>query len=319
MISAVKTFIGSFLLAVCLSEAVSMTNSFRRGHSVKRSNHGLLATKRDNSSILVTKECPPVWANISSDLTTQFLGSDGLCTDDARAAIRAAFHDAGTYSLKLAAEGRVGGGADGSLILAKEYNRTESQGLVDISTKLHALALQYHVGVADTIQFAAAHAIVTCPGGPRVPTFVGRKDSSKPSPDGLLPGFDSPDELIALFKDKGFNEVDLAALVGVHTVSKQFFEEPSQAGASQDNSAGLWDVEFYAEQFVSAQGTYHLKSLQNLSVNPFMSQQFRTFIINPDQWNVQFTDAMTRLSVLGVPGGTTNLVDCTDTLPEAVF
>ncbi|MCJ1468654.1 hypothetical protein MMC07_007283 [Pseudocyphellaria aurata] len=194
MISTIKTFIGSFLLAVCLSEAIAIKNSFRHGHSsVKRRNNGLVASKRDQS---------------------------------------AAFHDAGTYSLKLAAEGRVGGGADGSLILAKEYNR---------------------------------------PGGPRVPTFVGRKDSSKPSPDGLLPGLDSPDILVVLFKDKGFNETDLAALVGALTVSKQFYEDPSQTGASQDNSAGLGDVEFYAEQFVSTPGTYRLKSLQNLSVFPSVS------------------------------------------------
>jgi len=39
--------------------------------------------------------CPAIWNTISSDLTTSFLGSDGQCTDLARAAIRFAFHDAG--------------------------------------------------------------------------------------------------------------------------------------------------------------------------------------------------------------------------------
>lgn len=257
-----------------------------------------------------------MWHNISSDLTNQFLGSDGYCNDDARAAIRAAFHDAGTYSLKLAAAGRVGGGADGSLILAKEYNRTENRGLADISTKLHTLALHYNVGVADTIQFAAAHAIATCPQGPRVQTFVGRKDSCEPSPYGLVPSHDTPDKLIALFKDKGFNEVDLAALVGAHTVSKQFFEDPSKAGAPQDDSAGIWDLDFYVEQFNPTTGTFRLKSMLDLSVDPVVGPQFRLFIINPAQWNTQFTDAMTRLSVLGVPGGKTNLTDCTDALPR---
>lgn len=305
----IRTFIVSVLLAVCLSEAISITNSSRHGHHF---------VKRNDSNTSITKKCPPVWHNISSDLTKQFLGSDGYCNDDARAAIRAAFHDAGTYSLKLAADGRVGGGADGSLILAKEYNRTENQGLADISTKLHALALQYQVGVADTIQFAAAHAVVTCPRGPRVQTFVGRNDSSEPSPYGLLPGLDKADKLIALFKDKGFNEVDLAALAGVHTVSKQFFEDPSQAGAPQDDSSGLWDVGFYVEQFSPTTSTYRLKSMIDLSVDPVVGPQFRVFIINPRLWNTQFTDAMTRLSVLGVPGGTKGLTDCTDALPEEV-
>jgi hypothetical protein len=39
--------------------------------------------------------CPAIWTTISSDLTSSFLGSDGQCTDLARAAIRFAFHDAG--------------------------------------------------------------------------------------------------------------------------------------------------------------------------------------------------------------------------------
>lgn len=39
--------------------------------------------------------CPAIWTTISSDLTASFLGSDGQCTDLARAAVRFAFHDAG--------------------------------------------------------------------------------------------------------------------------------------------------------------------------------------------------------------------------------
>ena len=37
-------------------------------------------------------ECPAVWSEISTTLTAQFL-ANGECTDAARAAIRAAFHD----------------------------------------------------------------------------------------------------------------------------------------------------------------------------------------------------------------------------------
>lgn len=45
--------------------------------------------------------CPAIWTNISADLTTSFLGSDGQCTDMARAAIRFAFHDAGSNILPI--------------------------------------------------------------------------------------------------------------------------------------------------------------------------------------------------------------------------
>jgi hypothetical protein len=36
-------------------------------------------------------QCPPVWSQISKDLTAMFV-SGGQCNDDARAAIRAVFH-----------------------------------------------------------------------------------------------------------------------------------------------------------------------------------------------------------------------------------
>lgn len=39
-------------------------------------------------------KCPAVWAQISRDLTAKFL-SGGQCNPDARAAIRAVFHDCG--------------------------------------------------------------------------------------------------------------------------------------------------------------------------------------------------------------------------------
>lgn len=296
-----------FLMTLCLVEAISFSRN-PRGHSLVP----------NESTPLTIPTCPSVWYNVSSDLTKRFLDSDGDCNDDARAAIRAAFHDAGTYSLKLAAAGRKGG-ADGSLILAKEYNRTENLGLFDISTKLLAIARQFNVGVADIIQFAAAHAIATCPGGPLVQTFVGRNDSSQPAPVGLLPlSDDKPDKLVALFKDKGFNEVDLAALIGAHTVSKQFYVDPSKAGAPQDNSPGEWDVEFYAEQITPSPGTFRFQSMIDLNLDPVVGPNFQIFVVHPELWNTEFTDAMTRLSVLGVPGGVKKLIDCTEALPPGV-
>jgi len=96
--------------------------------------------------------CPAVWNDISNDLTKLFL-SNGQCNDDARAAIRAAFHDCGTWNK---AQGNTGG-CDGSLILAPETGRPENNGLQDISAKLYARALSFNVRVADIIQFAGGN------------------------------------------------------------------------------------------------------------------------------------------------------------------
>jgi hypothetical protein len=83
-----------------------------------------------------------VWRNISTTLTAQFL-ADGECTDAARAAIRAAFHDC------------FNGACDGSLILANECSNSENIGLSRLCGNLANVATQANVGVADLIQFAA--------------------------------------------------------------------------------------------------------------------------------------------------------------------
>lgn len=90
--------------------------------------------------------CPAVWTEISSTLTQQFL-ANGECTDAARAAIRAGFHDC------------FNGVCDGSLILADECSRPENAGLERVCGNLGNLAEQKQVGVADLIQFAAGKSI----------------------------------------------------------------------------------------------------------------------------------------------------------------
>ena len=94
-------------------------------------------------------ECPAVWGEISAILTQQFL-ADGQCTDAARAAIRAAFHDC------------FNGACDGSLILADECSRNENRGLPRVCGNLGNLAQQKDVGVADLIQFAAGTLCSSC-------------------------------------------------------------------------------------------------------------------------------------------------------------
>ena len=72
--------------------------------------------------------------------------------------------------------------------------------------------------MADLIQMGATVATVTCPLGPRIRSFVGRKDNPIPSMDGLLPDVTaSADSLIQLFEDKTIKPHGLAALVGAHT------------------------------------------------------------------------------------------------------
>lgn len=134
-----------------------------------------------------SEECPAVWSQISTQLTAQFL-ADGQCTDAARAAIRSSFHDC------------FNGACDGSLILADECSNRENRGLERLCGNLKTVQANTGVGMADLIQFAAAHGVKTCPGGPTIPVKVGRKDSSTANAMGVLPsGFANGGDLIQLF------------------------------------------------------------------------------------------------------------------------
>jgi hypothetical protein len=77
-----------------------------------------------------------------------FLGTN--CTNNALAAIRAAFHDCFSED----------GGCDGSLVLAQEYKRTENDGLADISVKLGNLTTRYCVGTANMIRCAGGKVVL---------------------------------------------------------------------------------------------------------------------------------------------------------------
>ena len=186
--------------------------------------------------------CPEIWSTISATLVGDFVDSStGQCTNLARGSIRAAFHDCGTWDTTQGATG----GCDGSLLLSGEASRTENNGLAATITYLQNLHDNTYssVGVADFIQFAGAVGVVACPGGPQITTLIGRTDSSTQPPAGLLPiatgeGSDAT-TLLTLFQNKGFDAIELAALVGAHSCSKQQFEDPSEAGLPQDTTPGV--------------------------------------------------------------------------------
>ncbi|KAF2796612.1 class II peroxidase [Melanomma pulvis-pyrius CBS 109.77] len=245
--------------------------------------------------------CPSVWSDISTTLTAQFL-ADGQCTDAARAAIRGAFHDC------------FNGACDGSLILANECSNSENKGLERLCGNLGTLATDNGVGVADLIQFAAAHAIKTCPGGPTVPVKVGRKDSTTANALGVLPSANQAGgDLVKLFASKGFSAIDLAALIGAHTAAKQRVTDPSKAGASLDSTPGVWDNKFYSET-ISNTAPFTLQADKNIQTNLLTAAPFASFAASQSLWSAAFVPAMTKMSMMGVSG--VSLVDCTSALPD---
>ena len=261
-----------------------------------------------------------VWKWISYEMTAKFNGTSGRCTKLARQAVRLGFHDAGAWSNTSAY-----GGADGSILLTDEISRADNNGLSAIADQTKAWYTKYAphgASMADLIQMGATVATVVCPLGPRIRSFVGRRDNARAAPTGLLPGHtDSADALLKLFAAKTIDAHDLVALVGAHTTSQQHFVDPARAGDPQDSSPGVWDVKFYPETTASSNSiaprVLKFQSDVNLSKDPRSAGEWREFSSPADgqeHWNEDYAKAYTRLSLLGV-GNINELGECTRVLP----
>ncbi|KAJ4341021.1 hypothetical protein N0V87_002060 [Didymella glomerata] len=257
------------------------------------------------------------WYDVSAELTKLFVQADGQCNDNARAAVRFGFHDAGSWDKSSAY-----GGADGSLLMDfGEETRGENNGLQGIRQVLKGVQSKYKVGYADLVQYAHNHATISCPKGPRIRTFVGRKDATQAAPTGLLPDVhDSADNLIALFQAKGFSAHDLAALVGAHATAKQRFVDTKQVEKPLDTTPGVWDVEFYNDTLNQAatpnDKIFVLPSDKVLSVHPKVNDEWKSFVGDQQHWNEDYAKAYIRMSLTGVTNFK-DLRDCTRTLPAS--
>jgi len=247
---------------------------------------------------------------------------EGRCTDLARASIRLAFHDAGTFSLALQAAGLPNGGADGSILVdPNEVLRAENNGLQNITAALVPLVSKFNVAPGDIVHLAGVLGVLACPGGPKIPVLVGREPPFNIAPDGLLPNPESPvATLLARFADMGFNAKELMALIGAHTTGKQRFVDVAESGDSFDSTVTIWDTRFYTETSTNASvpGVYRLDSDVNFALDPTTSADFTRFI-GPQgaaMWLTDYAAAHLKMSQLGI--NTAVLTDCTEILPLAI-
>ncbi|KAF2877299.1 heme peroxidase [Massariosphaeria phaeospora] len=258
-----------------------------------------------------------VWKWISYEMTAKFNGTSGRCTKFARGAVRLGFHDAGVWTNTSTT-----GGADGSILLTNEIDRAENDGLEAIGAQMktwYNKFNKYGVSMADLIQFGANVATVVCPLGPRIRTFVGRKDNAKAGGDGLLPGVnDSADKLIKLFQAKTIDPHDLVALVGAHTTSQQHFVDTARDGDPQDSTPGIWDMAFYPQ--TTGNPPVRVQKFASdiaLSKDPRTKDEWTSFsdrATAQGHWNEDYARAYTRLSLLGV-NNINDLKECTKVLP----
>jgi L-ascorbate peroxidase len=128
-----------------------------------------------------------------------------------------------------------------------------------------------------------------------------------------------PDFLLELFQNKSMNARELAALVGAHATSRSFHQTPpgrGDIGLPQDSTPGVWDVNFYAETTNPPEGVFVFDSDLALSQHAVVGPEFNAFVGRQGRWNAAFVRAMTKMSLFGVPGGSANLTDCTEFIPQ---
>ncbi|KAL2760194.1 hypothetical protein ACRALDRAFT_2095732 [Sodiomyces alcalophilus JCM 7366] len=259
-----------------------------------------------------------VWKHIADEMAPALTGSAGRCNDLARALIRLGFHDAGTWDIHSE-----GTGADGSIALTDECNRTpENNGLgtaCDQVRAWHAKYASHGVSMADVIQFAAQVATVVCPLGPRIRFFAGRKDVAVEGPRGLLPGpFDDADRIIEMFANKTISTGGIVALLGAHSASQQHTVDVDRAGDPQDSTPGVWDTDYFSETLDTdaPSRVFKFQSDINIANDPRTHATWRSYADPSAQssWNEAYAAEYIRVSLLGVPKLNT-MTECSRALP----
>lgn len=145
--------------------------------------------------------------------------------------VRLAWHDSGTYA-KSAGGFPVCGGANGSIRFPKELGHGANAGLSKAVNYLRAIKNDFpKISWADIIQMASACAIEHA-GGPVIKMKYGRVDTEVPEQcpqEGNLPdanGFGGSEgaaqHLRNVFHRMGFNDQEIVALSGAHTLGRAF-------------------------------------------------------------------------------------------------
>eukprot|EP00298_Acanthocystis_sp_HF-20_P005133 c15394_g1_i1.p1 GENE.c15394_g1_i1~~c15394_g1_i1.p1 ORF type:complete len:323 (+),score=132.03 c15394_g1_i1:24-971(+) len=254
--------------------------------------------------------------------------------------VRLAWHDSGTYNKNIASWPECGG-ANGSIRFNTELEHKANAGLLKAVNILKPFKTKYPViSWADLIQLASAVAIEMS-GGPRIPMRYGRVDVTSEKqcpPEGNLPDAfppfgdgakDAATHLRNVFHRMGFDDREIVALSGAHTIGRAFKERSgtveegygAKAGteytngefiARPDSKSGVgmpggrswtkkwlsFDNEYYSQQA----GQPKLNAFptdQTLTQDPVFKSHFERYATNQKTFFAEYAVAHMKLSELG--------------------
>ncbi|KAL1520688.1 hypothetical protein AB1Y20_022257 [Prymnesium parvum] len=226
------------------------------------------------------------------------------------ALVRLAWQDAGTYNKT---DGKYGPRA--AMRFAPEASNPSNKGLRHARALLEPIKQAVpSLSYADLWQLAAVVSIEIM-GGPRVPFRIGRVDavgSSDSAPEGMLPGAHSTAaELRAVFSRMGFNDREIVALAGAHTLGRchpQYsgFSGPWTADPlSFDNQyfISLLETNFShsGSHWISGNGTIMLDADMSFKIDSSFRIYTEEYSLNQSAFFVDFSAAFSQLSELGWP------------------
>ncbi|EDQ92537.1 uncharacterized protein MONBRDRAFT_13407 [Monosiga brevicollis MX1] len=246
--------------------------------------------------------------------------------------LRLAWHDAGTFD-RHAPSDRCGG-ANGSIRLQEEMGHGANAGLSKGITFLRPFVEKHSpVSWADAIQMAGALAVELA-GGPKLAMRYGRVDVEAAAVDGNLPdamASNPAQHLRQVFERMGFNDRDIVALSGAHTIGRAFKGRSgvtnngygdeaatrytkSSAVARADGRAGVGmpGGRSWTPNWLTFDNSYFIESLrqpreellwmatdQALHEDPRFRPHFEEFARDQDAFFHAYAQAHKRLSELG--------------------
>ncbi|KAJ8517199.1 hypothetical protein ONZ45_g5603 [Pleurotus djamor] len=273
-----------------------------------------------------------VWFDVLDDIQEN-LFDGGECGEEVHESLRLTFHDAIGFSPALFRQGKYGGGgADGSIMLfPDEVTFPANNGVDEIVEAQRPLAIKHKVSFGDFIQFAGAVGVSNCAAGPRLEFLAGRSNTTKPSPDHLVPEpFDSVTSILARMGDAGLSPDEVVALLASHSVAAQDTIDPSIAGHPFDSTPSDFDAQFFVETLLKGTvipgdglhkgevksplpGEFRLESDGAFARDSRTACEWQSFITSPNSMVTKFEAAMAKMAIIGQ--NRKHLTDCSEVIP----
>ncbi|KDR69116.1 hypothetical protein GALMADRAFT_77799, partial [Galerina marginata CBS 339.88] len=275
------------------------------------------------------KECCQLFP-VLADLRALF--RDDLCSPGGHGLLHLAFHDAIQFSKS---DPKVGGGADGSILTFSNIEGAfpENVGVVQSTAALlHPLRSAHNISDGDLLHFAAAVAISSCSGAPRMRFLLGRPPAKAPARNGhMIPkATGNVKSVLQRFEAAGISASAVVALLAAHSTARNYVTDPSVIGAPLDSTPRVFDTQIFIETLLKGtrlagtegsdreaesalQGELRLRSDEQLARDPATSCFWQALAADQTLMENQFQSAMLQLQLLGQD--TTTMIECSEVVP----